>query len=198
MSTTVKIGSNVTVTSGDAPKLDLMAVVRRISPEITGMMKTRARKGLDVNGQPFAPYAPSTVEQYARGGESSKVDLTITGAMILGLAERVAERLVAGGRAEMLFGPGSGTSEERRLVRHRTKSGKLTTKSLGKNAWGIEVGRSQGRAAKTGERSPPHTQHAAWIHFGTERMPARPFVGLTEAEEAAIGKLIAEVALRAR
>ncbi len=196
--TTTKIGNSVTVTAGPAPKFDLAAIARRIAPEVAGMMKTRARKGLDINGNAMAPYAPSTVAAHARAGESSAVDLTVTGAMLLGLAERVADRVLAGDRLEMVFGPDSGTSEERRFVRHRTKGGKVTTKAGRKNADGSAGERSLGRAAKTGERSPAHPQLAAWIHFGTAHQPARPFVGLTKAEEQVIGALIQEVAHRAR
>lgn len=81
-----------TVNGGDPDKA-LTDLFRNILPTADRMqaaaaaqiarIRHRTQQGVDVDGNPFAPYAESTVKQRTRKGlSSSPVDLTVSGAML--------------------------------------------------------------------------------------------------------------------
>lgn len=150
-----------------------------LSAQAIGIIQRRTSKGLAIGGAPFAAYSPAYRAQLAAMGETQKVDLTVTGAMLADLRE--VGRTANEWYGSVTIGPGTGTSEKRKPPSKRTASGKLKKKP------------PKPRAVKTGQRSPPHNVLAAIHHFGRGNVPARPWVGLSKAEE---HNLLVELAKR--
>lgn len=101
------------------------------------MIVRRTQKGLDVTGVPFKSYSASYAEALREGGESTAVDLTVTGAYLASIGERSRSVDHANMRATATIGPGTGTSEQRHFA--------------------------DGRAKHTGRRSPPHNVLARYL-----------------------------------
>lgn len=50
--------------------------------------RRRAARGVDINGRKFIPYSSYYIEQLRRGGESTNVDLSVTGSLLQSLMIR--------------------------------------------------------------------------------------------------------------
>lgn len=134
-----------------------------ISSLASGFIRKRTASGKDIHGNPFASYSSSYKARMAEGGEDpNRVDLTVTGGLIASINER--SRSVHGNGGSVIIGPDTGTSPA--------------------------VAFLKGRAKRTGKRGPAHNILGAWLHFGTPKMPARPFLGLTQKERQKISKAL--------
>lgn len=146
---------------------DLNAILNLLVPLAVGMIQRRTAKGLDVDGRPFQPYAPSYAEQLREMGESTKVDLTVTGAYLADISERSRYVNEATATARATIGPGTGTSAQ------------VAPPSKGKK-----------RAVKTGRRSPPHNVLARYISR------KYPHLGLTPDERKRLAAKAVQVAMK--
>jgi hypothetical protein len=68
------------------PPLARKALLQQLGLLQIGRIKRRTKDGVDVNGNPFAPYSPRYAEQRKRAGWSTKPDLWLRGGMLGGLA----------------------------------------------------------------------------------------------------------------
>lgn len=190
----------VTVTRKGKPiALDTSKVLDWLASQAIGMIQRRTAKGIDLNGAPMKAYSLSYARQLVRMGEDLDVDLTVTGAMLADFRE------LSRTETSVTVGPGTGTSQgrsakagsagrigraNRRLAKDLSggkgsASERFTASVLGEDRAHQRHQKSLKNARKsqkTGHMSPPHNVLASLIHFGTARMPARPFVGLTPAE----------------
>lgn len=155
--------------SGEPMETTLMKRIRAaaaaIGPVIVGMIQRRTAKGDSWKGGRLADYKRSYKEALAEGGESAKVDLTLTGSYLADI--KVLKETFGQDKASLLIGPGTGTSPQ--------------------------VTPSNGHMQQTGERSPPHNILGGYLEYGTPKMRARPHLGLTEAERKRIAALIGKV-----
>ncbi len=157
---TIRFTQRIHVDAGKA--LALMSTLA------VGFVKKRTSSGRDVAGNPFAAYRPSYASALRKGGESTKVDLTLTGGLINSIAE--LGRAVTADGGEVRIGPGTGTSPR--------------------------VSLANGVARRTGGRGPAHNIVGAYIHFGTPKMAARKFLGLTLKERQKISKALTRQSAR--
>ena len=142
-------------------EVDKARALSLVSALAIGAIKRRTGQGLDIDGKPFRPYSQTYRRMLVEGGEDpSKVDLRLTGGMLNSVAE--LRRRISGRRATAWIGPGTGTSPAVSLV--------------------------NGRAKRLGRRGPAHNLVGAWLHFGTAKMPARPWLGLTPKDRDSIGR----------
>ena len=155
--------------SGEPMETTLMKRIRAaaaaIGPVIVGMIQRRTAKGESWKGGRLADYSRSYKEALAEGGESAKVDLTLTGSYLADI--KVLKETVAQDKATLLIGPGTGTSPQ------------VTPKN--------------GHMQQTGDRSPPHNILGGYLEYGTPKMRARPHLGLTPDERRRIAALISKV-----
>ena len=155
---------SVTVTTRNRVEFDLARILDVIVPVAVAMIQRRSAKGLDVNGAPFKPYSPEYAEALREGGESTAVDLTVTGSYLAGISERSRTVDAARGTATAVIGPGTGTSEQRHFA--------------------------DGKAKRTGRRSPPHAVLARYLSIH------RKHLGLTPDERKKLAALAVKAALR--
>ena len=64
---------------------------RAVSDETT-VLDMRTRRGLDVDGKPFAAYSPAYAEYKVELGRNRTPDLTLTGLMLAAIRHRVVRR----------------------------------------------------------------------------------------------------------
>lgn len=130
-----------------------------VSSMAIGAIKRRTGKGIDIDGDPFRPYSSAYRRALTEGGEDpSKVDLRLTGGMLNSVKE--LRRQITDRRATAWIGPDTGTSPR--------------------------VSLRDGHAKRTGKRGPAHNLVGAWLHYGTHKMPARPWLGLSPKDRKAI------------
>jgi phage gpG-like protein len=128
-----------------------------------GFVKRRTDKGRDISGAPFKQYSATYSEALTKAGENpGKVDLTLTGGLVNSINE--ISRAVTQHGGVVRIGPGTGTSPQVSL-------------------WG-------GHAKRTGKRGPAHNIVGSYLHFGTPKMPARKFLGLTLKERKKISRAL--------
>ena len=155
--------------SGEPMETTLMKRIRAaataIGPVIVGMIQRRTGKGESWKGGRLADYKQSYKDALAEGGESAKVDLTLTGSYLADI--KVLKETFGQDHARLLIGPGTGTSPQ------------VTPKN--------------GHMQQTGERSPPHNILGGYLEYGTPKMRARPHLGLTDAERKRINALISKI-----
>jgi len=187
----------ITVTkSPKIPRFNGPGIAALIKAAVPGNIIRRTGRGVDMNGRQFAAYSRRYLRQLKRMGEDLTVDLRMSGGMINSIKARGAE--VTGNRVVITIAPDTGTSpqyrapSERRALRqaglvegrfgqqavYRTltrKEGKAMQKSLAYEQAGA-------RKIDTGRRGPQHNILAHYLHYGTSKLPARPFLGLTPEE----------------
>jgi hypothetical protein len=160
--------SGVKVTKrGPQIAIDVNAMLDFLVAAAIGMVQRRTAKGLDVNGNSFAPYSAEYSEQLRAMGESTSVDLTVTGAYLAGISERSRTVDAATGTARATIGPGTGTSA-----------------SVAPPAKG------RARAVRTGKRSPSHAVLGRYLQM------KRPHLGLSKDEAARLAKQAMRIALK--
>lgn len=139
--------SGVTVTKKGSVEIRLNALLDFLVAAAVGVIQRRSAKGVGLNG-PFPAYSPSYAAALREGGESTAVDLTVTGAYLAGISERSRTVDVAGMKASATIGPGTGTSEQRHFA--------------------------DGKAKRTGKRSPPHAVLARLLSIKYPHLGLRP------------------------
>lgn len=157
--------AHVTVKHVKKLELDPQRIAKQLAPAILGAVLARVDAGVDTKDQPFAQYSTAYLERLAKMGEDGKVDLRVTGGLMNSLKHLRTE--IVGAVITMYFGPDTGTSAA------------VAPPPTGKK-----------RAKRTGERGPPHNVVGLWIHEGTTRMPPRPWLGMSPANEKTIAALL--------
>jgi hypothetical protein len=148
--------------TGKPYKFDAVKVEKLIKAYVPGAIIRRTDKGISSTGSIFAPYSPEYVDALRRGGESTAVDLRLTGGLINSI--KVVSIDVSANSLRFVIAPDAGTSPSVTLA--------------------------DGRAKRKSGRSPPHNVLGYWIENGTASMPARPFLGLTPAQEKELAILL--------
>jgi hypothetical protein len=138
--------------------IDVEAIARRAAALVPGLILKRCSEGRDTSDKPFRPYSGSYMHALAAGGETTVVDLRLTGGLLNSVKLRETRKVPGG--VELVFAPDTGTSPAASLAK--------------------------GRAKRTGKRSPPHNVVGFWIHHGTPKMPARPWLGLSPRDAASL------------
>lgn len=157
---------------GGPPRFNPEAIAKVIAGLVPGMILRRTEKGLDANGQQFAPYSARYRKHLRDLGEDPKVDLRVSGGLMNSIKARSIEILKDAVR--VVVAPDAGTSP-------------VWTKRKDK----------AGRASRTiGKQSPPHNIVGYWLHHGTPKMRARPFMGLTAEQWRTLRAAIAKVMWR--
>lgn len=150
--------------TGPPVKFDPEKAAKVISAFVPGAILRRTAQGLDMHGDPFSPYQPSYREALADMGEDQRVDLRLTGGLMNSV--KVRERRLSPDGVAITVAPDTGTSPQ--------------------------VAPSDGRAKRTGKQGPPHNVLGYWIHHGTPHMRARPFMGLSPAQQDELNRLLAK------
>jgi hypothetical protein len=144
--------SNFSATRVTPPmRLDTEALVATLKTEAVSRILRRTARGIDADDKPFAGYSAGYTRALMAGGESVDVDLRLTGGLLNSV--KVIEVKRVGSSTVITIGPDTGTSP---------------AVSLG-----------QGRARRTGKRSPSHSTVGYWLHHGTPHMRARPWLRLS-------------------
>jgi hypothetical protein len=154
--------------TGKKLRFDVDIAAKIISTYAVGAVLRRVDRGMSLTGAAFAPYSRKYREALIKGGETTKVDLRVTGGLMSSL-KAVTFTKKSIGEVDVRIRVGTGTSP---------------AVSLG-----------GGRAKRTGGRSPPHNVLAYWLHHGNGNTPARPFLGLTDAEERTLLALLTKANL---
>lgn len=169
-------------------KVSLDKAAKAIGAFVTGHVKERVRKGKDIHDQKFRPYSKSYQRALRAGGESTEVDLSVTGGFLRSVHVRDWWVGHNGTRLTVIIGPDSGTSPQVKFRRFRTRGGKLTTRKKGGKLFRGQDGvvykvgperHVRGRAQRTGGRSPPHNVLGFWFQHGTKHMKPFPWLGVS-------------------
>ncbi len=132
--------------------LDMRKLIRTLGVLVEGEIKSRTHKGIGIDDRPLPPYSAAYKRQLKKGGENSqRVDLTVTGGLVNSVKSTEPRTLKTGG--SLLIQPGTGNSPEVRF--------------------------EGGVARRTGKRGPPHRIVGTWLHEGTGKMRARPWLGIS-------------------
>jgi hypothetical protein len=160
---------NKRILRDDTPQtLNAAAAAEFIAGLAMGLISERVAKGRDTNDRAFAPYSAAWTDLKGRmGRDVSPPDLTLSGGLLASL--HVAGVDARRGGATATITPGTGTSP---TVRAPPKDAK---------------GKPRARHS-SGRRGPPHVLVGAWLHHGTEHMPARPWLGLSPSDRDALAR----------
>ena len=186
------------------PRFDGNAIARVIKALVPGAIVERTGRGIDMNGQPFAPYSKRYQSFLRRGGEDPKVDLRLSGGLMNSIKARGMD--VSDHRVVIRIGPDTGTSPVWRPKSGGRKRYERAMRKFEKGAARGDfsshiAGRQASRAysmQRTGSQSPPHNIVAHWLHYGTARIKARPFLGLTPEQTQMLFREIQKVMFRMR
>lgn len=159
---------------GRMPKFNARGIAALIKATVPGAILKRVDKGTDLENKQFAQYSRRYIETLQRMGEDTKVDLRLSGGLMNSVKAR--ETIIRDDSVEVVVAPDTGTSP----VWKAGDSGK------GKAS----------KSKRTDKQGPPHNKLATWLHYGTARMKARPFMGLTEEEWNRLLKEIARIVWR--
>ena len=193
----------VTITRrGVQARFDPRRIAAIIKGVVPGMILERTNKGIDANGQQFAPYSKRYKKRLRLMGEDPKIDLRLSGGLLNSVKARGAT--LHPDRVEVIIAPDTGTSpvwapkaggqaRYDRAMRKFEKSaarGDYSTQIAGR-----QVSRAF-RSRRTGKQSPPHNVVGYWLHYGTKTMKARPWMGLTDAQYTELLREIARICFR--
>lgn len=195
---------------GRMPTFNAEGIAREIQRFAPGAIIERTGRGLDLKGQPFAPYSKRYRGQLKRMGEDPKVDLRLSGGLLNSVKARDA--LLRADSVEVTIAPDTGTSpqyrapSERRAYRQAGLAegrfaerdvARTLTKAEGRAfAKSLKYEQAGARRIATGKQSPPHNIVGYWLHFGTPTMRARPWMGLDPTQEAYLFARIAKIMWR--
>ena len=193
----------VTITRrGVQARFDPRRIAAIIKGVVPGMILERTNKGIDANGQQFAPYSKRYKKRLRLMGEDPKIDLRLSGGLLNSVKARGAT--LHPDRVEVIIAPDTGTSPvwapkaggQARYDRAMRKF----EKSAARGDYSAHVaGRQAARAfrsRRTGKQSPPHNVVGYWLHYGTKTMKARPWMGLTDAQYTELLREIARICFR--
>ena len=151
----------VTVTRSPPRRFDPAAVAALVGVEMIGHIQRRTGKGQDVNGRPFAGYAPSYARTRARAGRNpAPVDLTMSGGLLASLHVLRVE-VESALRCVVVIGPGTASSP--RVVPSRRPRGSKA-KPTGRRA---------------GYSAVPQNVVGYLLQHGTKHAPPRRWLGAT-------------------
>lgn len=199
----------VTITRrGTPPRFDPKRIAAVIKGTAPGMILERTNKGIDANGQQFAPYSRRYQNLLRRMGEDPKIDLRLSGGLLNSVKARGAT--LHPDRVEVTIAPDTGTSPQYKapstrgeLAKTQWDRGRGLFMDEGAYAGPLRRGASSKlgkaltpRKIKTGKQSPPHNIVGYWLHYGTPTMKARPWMGLTDAQYTELVRDIARVCFR--
>ena len=85
------MGGIVPVRRPRMPKFNGRAVAAVIKAIVPGAILERTNRGVDANGNQFAPYSNRYIDFLLRGGESPKVDLRLSGGLLNSVKARGAD-----------------------------------------------------------------------------------------------------------
>ena len=190
---------------GDGPpRFNGDGIARLIKGLVPGEILRRTDQGIDANGQQFAPYSRRYQNTLRRGGEDPKVDLHLTGGLMNSIKARGAT--IGADYVEVIIAPDTGTSpvwtptkggkkRYERAMRRFARAGKKGDYSIGPLA--ARQAQSAYRMKTVAhKRSPPHNVVGYWLHYGTPKMRARPFMGLTPEQTAKMWQMISRIMWR--
>jgi hypothetical protein len=187
---------------GNPPRFNAEAVAREIKKFAPGAITGRTELGLDINGQPFAPYSRRYRNFLKRGGEDQKIDLRLSGGLMNSVKARDA--ILRADSVEVTIAPDTGTSPvwapkaggKRRYNRAKRRFEKMSAAGdYSTHLAGRQASKAY-RMERTGKQSPPHNVVGYWLHYGTPTMRARPWMGLDPKQRAYLLQMIARVMWR--
>ena len=143
--------SIVVTRSGDPPRVPLARIAKLVATLAPGLIRERTGKGLDVRDKGFVQYSKDYEDAKVAAGRNAGVNLTVTNGL-LGSVAAVSVVVTEQGFT-IVIAPGAGTSAAVQFV--------------------------DGKAKRTGKRSPTHSVLGAIHHYGRGRMPARPWLALS-------------------
>jgi len=158
---------SVTVTRSGAMKVDIERLIETLKVEAVARILRRTAGGTDMHDRPFKGYSAGYLKALGEGGEDSRVDLRLTGGLLNSVKVVRVER--RGNTTTIVIAPDTGTSPA------------------------VTLG--DGKAKRTAKRGPPHNVVGAYIHRGTPRMPARPWLGLSPKDRAAMRTVLYRAAV---
>lgn len=173
-------------------KIDLKPLLEQVAMMSIQRIKERTKKGIDMFGNPFAPYSESYKRQRMNASRSYAVQLVLSGDMLRSLAVEKTEILEQ--RATAIIGV---TANPSTYVDLRSRTQKVqgpVAFEVDKKGYSREVAvrNSRGETSvkgskRKGKGEPPGDREAAnivgyWLHHGTKDMPARPWCGVSEKE----------------
>ena len=195
----------VTITKrGQPPRFNGEAVARLIKGLVPGEILRRTDRGIGSDGKPFAPYRPRYRKHLSDLGEDLKVDLRVSGGLMNSIKARGAT--IGADYVEVIIAPDTGTSpvwtptkggkkRYERAMRRFARAGKKGDYSIGPLA--ARQAQSAYRMKTVAhKRSPPHNVVGYWLHYGTPKMRARPFMGLTPEQTAKMWQMISRIMWR--
>lgn len=156
------------------PRFDGRAIAAVIKGYVPGAILERTARGMSADGTPFAPYSARYREVLAQSGEDPRVDLRLSGGMLNSVKARGAT--ITDTQVTITIAPDAGTSP----------------------VWAPKAREHGGKpqSRKTGRRSPPHNVVAFLLHYGTGKLPARPFLRLSPEQKQRLFALIRKVVFR--
>lgn len=200
--------ARVTVRTRGKIVVDTTKVERLLPALIVGHVLNRTHEGKGVDGQPFAGYSAAYRGSLARMGEGPGVDLRLTGGLLNSLRHLRTEK--GGTVTTMWFGPGTGSSPQVRAKAGAAKRVERATKKRARDMrtagnisehtraaaeaavqerYERSIARAR-RSSRTGKRGPSWNLVGLWIHKGTARMKARPWLGLGREGENLVARAI--------
>lgn len=143
--------SIVVTRSGDPPRVPLQRIAKLVATLAPGLIRERTGEGLDVKDRPFKAYSRDYLLAKTAAGRNAGVNLTVTNGLLGSVA--AFSVVVTENGFTIVIAPGAGTSAAVQFV--------------------------DGKAKRTGKRSPTHSVLGAIHHYGRGRMPARPWLALS-------------------
>ena len=148
----------VVTRSGGPPRVPMERIAKLVSMLAPSLIRERSKQGIDIHDRSMTAYSPGYRERIVSAGESPSVDLTVTGGL-LGSVRAVSFEVREAGFT-IVIAPGTGTS--------------------------AAVSFSDGKAKRTGRRSPTHATLGAIHHYGLGRAPPRPWLALSPKDLASL------------
>lgn len=192
---------------GRMPTFNAAGIAREIQRFAPGAIIERTGRGIDMKGQQFAGYSARYRRQLKRMGEDPKVDLRVSGGLLNSVKARDAT--LRSDSVEVIIAPDTGTSpqyrapSERRAYRQAgLAEGRFAERGVARTltraegrafAKSLKYEQAGARRIDTGRRSPPHNVVGYWLHHGTPKMRARPWMGLDPKQEAYLRERIAKI-----
>lgn len=149
----------VTVTKTGQHRVNADRMVAILKTEAVSRIIRRTDKGIDADDKPFRGYSSGYLRALLEGGEDTSIDLRLTGGLLNSVRVVRVER-VSAHVTRIVIAPDNGTSPAVRLA--------------------------DGRAQRTARRGPSHNLLGRWLHYGTPRMPARPWLRLSPKDRQAM------------
>lgn len=160
------------IKAGERARWDIDRIAKTIAAVAPGLILDRVDAGLDIRDRPFAAYSPNYAKALALANEDPKRDLRLTGGLMNSVKTRRIIRR-GDGVVTVVIAPDAGTSPRVRLAPPW-----VVNDADAAAAWK----RKNPGAPRTGKRGPAHNVVGAWLHYGTPKMRARPWLGLSPAD----------------